>query len=98
MYAEGVDLQWRLGRLGCRTRYEPGARVLHESAASARAAFGEQRTGRFMVATYDMLRRRRGAARMWATAAINIAGAAARADRSWVRAHLDGVRGMAARG
>jgi GT2 family glycosyltransferase len=98
MYAEDVDLQWRLGRRGWCTRYVPEARVLHESSASAHAAFGEQRTGRFMAATYEMLRRRRGPARMWATAAINIAGAAVRADRSWLRAHLDGVRAMAARG
>jgi N-acetylglucosaminyl-diphospho-decaprenol L-rhamnosyltransferase len=98
MYAEDVDLQWRLGRLGWRTRYAPGAHVLHESGAAARAAFGEQRTGRFMTATYEMLRRRRGPARMWATAAINIAGAAVRADRSWLKAHVDGVRGVPARG
>lgn len=98
MYAEDVDLQWRLGRLGWRTRYAPEARVHHESGAAARDAFGEQRTGRFMTATYDMLRRRRGPARMWATAAINIAGAAVRADRSWLKAHFDGVRGVPARG
>lgn len=98
MYAEDVDLQWRLGRLGWRTRYAPEARVRHESGAAAVAAFGEQRTGRFMAATYEMLRRRRGPARMWATAAINIAGAAARADRSWLKAHLEGVRGVPAQG
>jgi N-acetylglucosaminyl-diphospho-decaprenol L-rhamnosyltransferase len=98
MYAEDVDLQWRLGKRGWRTRYEPEARVRHESGAAARHAFGEQRTGRFMTATYDMLRRRRGPARMWATAVINIAGAAVRADRLWLRAHLDGVRGVPARG
>lgn len=98
MYAEDVDLQWRLGRLGWRTRYEPRARVWHESGAAARAAFGEQRTGRFMAATYEMLRRHRGPARMWATAVINIAGAAVRADRSWLKAHFDGVRGLPARG
>ena len=98
MYAEDVDLQWRLTRLAWRTRYAPRARVRHESGAAARDAFGEQRTGRFMAATYDMLRRRRGPVRMWATAAINIAGAAVRADRSWLKAHVDGVRGVPARG
>ena len=98
MYAEDVDLQWRLGRLGWRTRYAPEARVQHESGAAAGAAFGEQRTGRFMAATYEMLRRRRGPARMWATAAINIAGAAVRADRPWLKAHLEGVRGVPAQG
>jgi GT2 family glycosyltransferase len=98
MYAEDVDLQWRLGMLGWRTRYAPEASVRHESGAAARDAFGEQRTGRFMAATYEMLRRRRGPVRMWATAIINIAGAAVRADRSWLKAHLEGVRGVQARG
>lgn len=98
MYAEDVDLQWRLGRKGWRTRYAPEARARHESGAAAREAFGEQRTGRFMTATYDMLRRRRGPVRMWATAMINIAGAAVRADRTWLKAHFEGVRGVPARG
>ena len=78
MYAEDIDLQWRLRRAGWHIRYEPRARVLHESGASTAEAFGDLRESRFLAATYAMLLRRRGAARMWLTAAINIAGAAAR--------------------
>jgi N-acetylglucosaminyl-diphospho-decaprenol L-rhamnosyltransferase len=78
MYAEDLDLQWRLRDRGWLTRYEPRARVRHAAAAATGPAFGEARTGRFMRATYVMLGRRRGSLRMWTTAAINIAGAAAR--------------------
>jgi hypothetical protein len=53
--------------------------VLHESGAATATAFGERPEGRFMAATYAMLVRRRGPVRASATAAINIAGAAARA-------------------
>jgi N-acetylglucosaminyl-diphospho-decaprenol L-rhamnosyltransferase len=98
MYAEDLDLQWRLRQGGWRTRYEPAARVRHESGAAASVAFGDQRAGRFMAASYSLLRRRRGAARMWITAAINIAGAALRVDRPWLRAHLAGIRGLDSRG
>jgi N-acetylglucosaminyl-diphospho-decaprenol L-rhamnosyltransferase len=78
MYAEDIDLQWRLRRHGWHIRYEPAAHVLHDSGASAVIAFGERRESRFLAATYAMLLRRRGRARMWATAAINIAGAGGR--------------------
>jgi GT2 family glycosyltransferase len=78
MYAEDLDLQWRLARQGWRTWYEPRARARHQAAAAAGPAFGQARPARFMAATYAMLRRRRGAARMWITAAINIVGSAAR--------------------
>jgi GT2 family glycosyltransferase len=78
MYAEDLDLGWRLHQRGWITRYEPSARVLHESAAATAPAFAGRQTERFMAATYAMLQRRRGPARMWATAAINVAGAAAR--------------------
>ncbi len=79
MYAEDLDLAWRLHQRGFLTRYEPGAHVLHESGAAARAAFGGERAGRFMGETYVMLRRRRGALYMSLVAAINVVGAATRA-------------------
>src|SRR5205085_3684426 len=65
-------------RAGWRTVYEPQARVLHDAGAATRAAFGEDRSARFMTATYELLLRRRGRARMLATGALNVAGAAAR--------------------
>lgn len=79
MYAEDLDLGWRLSQAGWATRFEPRARVLHESGAATATAFGDEQVSRFLAATYAMLSRRRGAARMRATAAINVAGAAGRA-------------------
>jgi N-acetylglucosaminyl-diphospho-decaprenol L-rhamnosyltransferase len=78
LYAEDLDLAWRLHERGWVTRYEPRSRVRHRSGAATAAAFGPDRSGRFMAATYALLARRRGPARMWATAALNIAGAACR--------------------
>jgi GT2 family glycosyltransferase len=82
MYAEDLDLGWRVRRAGWVTRYEPSARVLHESAAATARAFGEDRIDTFMAATYAVLLRRRGLARTWATAAINLGGAAVR--QAWM--------------
>ncbi|MGI8507297.1 MAG: glycosyltransferase family 2 protein [Solirubrobacteraceae bacterium] len=79
MYAEDLDLGWRLHQHGWTTRYEPRARVLHESGAATAVAFGDEQASRFLAETYAMLGRRRGATRMLATAAINVAGAGARA-------------------
>lgn len=105
MYAEDLDLQWRLREGGWLTRYEPRARVRHAAGAAAWAAFGEARTGRFMRATYIMLRRRRGPVRMWTTATINVIGAAARVlataplslmSRRWRAVHADSRRWLKA--
>jgi GT2 family glycosyltransferase len=78
MYAEDLDLGWRLHERGWVTWYEPAARVLHESGAATRASFGEERTPRFMAATYAMLARRRGRLRALLTGTLNVAGAGAR--------------------
>jgi GT2 family glycosyltransferase len=92
MYAEDLDLCWRLWQSAWAVRYTPSARVLHQGGAATATAFGERPERRFMAATYAMLRRRRGPVRTAATAAINVAGAAARRDRHWLAAHLHGVR------
>jgi GT2 family glycosyltransferase len=92
MYAEDLDLCWRLWQRAWAVRYTPRAHVRHESGAATTTAFGERPEARFMAATYAMLRRRRGPLRAAATAAINIAGAAARRDRHWLAAHVQGVR------
>jgi N-acetylglucosaminyl-diphospho-decaprenol L-rhamnosyltransferase len=78
LYAEDLDLGWRLHEHGWITRYEPGAQVVHCSGAATSLAFGADRQSRFMAATYSMIRRRRGATRMWITVLLNIAGAAGR--------------------
>jgi N-acetylglucosaminyl-diphospho-decaprenol L-rhamnosyltransferase len=79
MYAEDLDLGWRLRDNGWVTRYEPRSRVRHEGGAATRRTFGAQEQTRFMAATYELLQRRRGRLRMWTIAAINIGGAAGRA-------------------
>jgi N-acetylglucosaminyl-diphospho-decaprenol L-rhamnosyltransferase len=79
LYAEDLDLGWRLRSAGWVTRYEPRARVRHHASAATTAAFGDEKTARFMAATYAALLRRRGLPRTWATAAVNVAGAAVRA-------------------
>lgn len=108
IYAEDVDLCWRLADAGWTVRYEPVARVHHESSAATSAAFGETRVERFVSETYEMLLRRKGRARTALTAAVNVAGAAARVGLAaavgrrtarrqnavWLRAHLRGVRRM----
>ena len=78
MYAEDLDLRWRLRDAGWLMRYVPAARVLHEASAATDAAFGEEKTARFMAATYRVLARRRGAAYAWATALINYVSVGAR--------------------
>jgi N-acetylglucosaminyl-diphospho-decaprenol L-rhamnosyltransferase len=92
MYAEDVDLGWRLGRAGWRTRYEPSARVRHAHGAAARQAFGERPYWRWMDATYNWIERRRGRVRRIAAALISVAGAVARRDREWTRVHLRGLQ------
>jgi N-acetylglucosaminyl-diphospho-decaprenol L-rhamnosyltransferase len=87
MYAEDLDLGWRLARAGWSTRYEPAATVRHASAAATAQAWGEERTERWVRSTYAWLLRRRGIAVVRATAVVNVAGALVRAvlltPRAW---------------
>lgn len=78
MYAEDLDLGWRLARAGWSRRHDPRAVVRHAESAAALQAFGQQRTARWMAATYAWMARRRGLPVTWATAGVNCAGAAAR--------------------
>jgi GT2 family glycosyltransferase len=93
LYAEDVDLGWRLGKAGWRTLYEPAARVHHAHGAAARQAFGERPYELWMAATYDWIERRHGRVRRRASAAINLAGALARRDRAWARVHRRALSG-----
>jgi N-acetylglucosaminyl-diphospho-decaprenol L-rhamnosyltransferase len=75
MYAEDLDIGWRLAQAGWATRYEPRARVEHESSASTDQAFGDSgKTERWQRSTYAWMLRRLGAPRTRAVAAIQIAG------------------------
>jgi N-acetylglucosaminyl-diphospho-decaprenol L-rhamnosyltransferase len=78
MYAEDLDLGWRLRRAGWKTVYEPTAIVHHEVAAAARQAFAEGRQARHLEAAYEWMARRQGLVATRAYALLNIAGAAAR--------------------
>jgi GT2 family glycosyltransferase len=78
MYAEDLDLGWRLRAAGWKTRYAPEAAVRHFDGAATRKAFGDDRRPRWMAATYAWMVRRRGIAITWAYALINLAGAGIR--------------------
>lgn len=78
LYAEDLDLAWRLREAGWHTRYEPRAVVRHAVSASTIQAFGEERIARHIAATYSWMTRRRGPAITRTTAAFNVAGALAR--------------------
>jgi GT2 family glycosyltransferase len=72
MYAEDLDIAWRLARSGWTTRYEPRAVVTHVVAAATREAFGRDIAGRQIAAIYAWIARRRGlaAARLCAGAVL----------------------------
>jgi N-acetylglucosaminyl-diphospho-decaprenol L-rhamnosyltransferase len=78
MYAEDLDLGWRLHDAGWTMRYEPRARALHASGAATEIAFGDERVARYMRATYAVVLARRGLLKTWITAAVNVTGAAVR--------------------
>jgi GT2 family glycosyltransferase len=104
LYAEDLDLGYRLRQAGWTTRYVPDARVTHHASAATGQAFGDATEARWQAATYAWLARTRGPARTRATAAINVAGALARAAaaprdsaardraRRWARLHRVGLR------
>lgn len=104
MYAEDLDLIWRLREAGWRTRFEPRAEVLHHISAAAKQAFGDDRDARSQAAFYAWMRLRRGRARASAYAAINVAGALAQAAAPrrrpmalrWARLHVAGLRARTA--
>jgi N-acetylglucosaminyl-diphospho-decaprenol L-rhamnosyltransferase len=79
MYAEDLDLGWRLARRGWHARYEPSAVAHHRSGASTAQAWGAGVTEQWLRSTYAWMLRRRGPARTRAYAAVNVAGARARA-------------------
>ena len=79
MYAEDLDIGWRLHEAGWATRFEPRARVEHESSASTDQAWGDAgKTERWQRSTYAWMLRRMGVPRTRAVAAIQIGGQLAR--------------------
>ncbi|MDQ3571642.1 MAG: oligosaccharide flippase family protein [Actinomycetota bacterium] len=90
IYAEDLDLQWRLRENGWRVRYEPRAGVRHEGSAATKAEWGDQRHTRHVSAGYAWMARRRGAGFAWSNAAVNTLGNAVRIGR-----HPGDARGFA---
>lgn len=78
MYAEDLDLGWRLREAGWATRYEPSAVVDHQNAAATTQLFGPELPPHWQRSTYGFIARRRGVAYAWGVALLNFAGAAAR--------------------
>jgi N-acetylglucosaminyl-diphospho-decaprenol L-rhamnosyltransferase len=76
MYAEDLDLGWKLRRAGWATRYEPRALVDHESAAATTQAFGgaDEIAARWQRSTYGWIARRRGVLHVRLVAGMNFAG------------------------
>jgi GT2 family glycosyltransferase len=68
LYADDVDLAWRLREEGWKVWYEPSAEVLHRGGATTLAQFGDGRTSVRMGATYAWMLKRRGLLVTWATA------------------------------
>ena len=83
MYAEDLDLGWRLRRAGWSTRYEPGARVGHAESAATVQAWGPARHARWHASTYAWLTRRRGRAFARLIALVNVGGFLLRAGVRW---------------
>jgi len=75
MYAEDLDLGWRVHSAGWATRYEPRACVDHESSASTKQHFGPELAPHWQRSTYGYLARRRGVPRTKAIAGLNVVGA-----------------------
>jgi GT2 family glycosyltransferase len=78
MYAEDLDLGWRLARAGWATRYVPTARVRHAEAAATTQMWGDERVVAAQRATYAWMAHRRGRLRARVIATVNVAGARAR--------------------
>lgn len=74
MYAEDVELCWRLGRAGWTTELVAEVAVPHVGNASGAQAWGADRDRRWWGASYDLYARMRGRAAMRRWAAVNTAG------------------------
>jgi len=78
MYAEDLDLGWRLAGGGWMTRYVPAAAIRHRGAAATEQAWGAATTDYWLASTYAWMLRRRGAPVTRAVAILNLLGALSR--------------------
>jgi N-acetylglucosaminyl-diphospho-decaprenol L-rhamnosyltransferase len=79
LYAEDLDIAWRLHQAGWHTRYEPAAVVDHAHSAAITQLYGDERDVRAQRSAYAWMLRRQGPVSMRACALVNTLGAAARA-------------------
>jgi GT2 family glycosyltransferase len=91
MYAEDLDLGWRLRHAGWTTRYEPSSIVHHHESAASDVAFGGRQgvVDKWVRANYAWMVRRQGLLRTWAFAGITATEAAARVAVLGVLARRD---------
>ncbi|MGI8802702.1 MAG: glycosyltransferase [Solirubrobacteraceae bacterium] len=93
LYAEDLDLCWRLAQTGWSTRYVPDAAGRHAvSAATRSASWGDEREIRAQARAYDWMERRLGLPRARLCALLNVGGALARWAPLAVAARLDPAR------
>jgi N-acetylglucosaminyl-diphospho-decaprenol L-rhamnosyltransferase len=78
MYAEDLDLGWRLREAGWGTRYVPAAVVDHAGGASTTQAWGHELAPVWQRSTYGFMARRLGMPRTLAFAAVYALGTGAR--------------------
>jgi N-acetylglucosaminyl-diphospho-decaprenol L-rhamnosyltransferase len=95
LYAEDLDIAWRLSRVGWHTRYQPAARVDHVRAAAISQFYGDERDRKAQRSAYAWMLRRRGPVVMRACALINTVGAGARAAAASIGSG-DGATGLEA--
>jgi N-acetylglucosaminyl-diphospho-decaprenol L-rhamnosyltransferase len=88
MYAEDLDLGWRLKKAGWTTRYLPQAIVRHAESAATIQAWGDSRYEQWHASTYAWLLRRRGRLYTRAIAGANVAGFLAQAIVQTVASRL----------
>jgi len=89
MYAEDLDLCWRLRKLGWRTIYVPSATIEHAGGAATSRAFGSPTaTVEIAMAHYRWLHRRRGRTVAGTFAIAQMSGAVARVAIYWFAVRL----------
>ncbi len=94
MYAEDLDLGWRLRDNGWATRFEPSAIADHAGGASTTQLFGADLPPHWQRSTYGCLVRRRGVALTWVVAICNLLGALLRLAASLPGLARDPKRGL----
>jgi GT2 family glycosyltransferase len=90
MYAEDVELCWRLAEAGWRTELVDVV-VPHVGNAAGAQAWGDERDRRWWGASYDLYARRRGGGAMRRWAAVNTTGALLHLVAHWVGGRWPGA-------